>query len=346
MTRTGDDDAMLVARLVPAAVTANAEGTGTRSDAHGSAPRDTRRVLVIGAAGQIGFALVAEYRAAGYTVVGTHREHAFANERTLPFDLETAASDPRAAEVLLAETSPAVVIICAAFTWVDGAEEQPERLHAVNVAGPVAVAIAAKQIGAKTVAYSSEYVWDGGDGPYSEGDPVRAVNAYGQSKIDMEARLLEVDPSVLILRTTVVYGPERQGKNFVYQLCRKLRAEERVRVITDQISSPTYNRDLALLTRMLVEAGALGVFNACGEEVLDRHSFAVAVAEALGLDTSRIEPCLTAELTQKACRPLRCGMKMDKAIAFLGGEFRPRSVKEALANWTLDLGEGAASLGW
>merc|ERR1712060_676116 len=157
--------------------------------------------------------------------------------------------------------------------------------------------------------------------------------------------VLAIDPSNLILRTTVVYGPEKFGRNFVYQLSRKLMARETMRVMTDQISTPTYNRDLAVMTRMLVEADACGVFNACGEELCSRFEFAVDAADALGLDVSLIQPCLTSDLAQKAARPLNAGMTLGKAKSFLAGKFKPRTVKEAIADWRSYPGDGDAPLG-
>merc|ERR1712039_5072 len=161
----------------------------------------------------------------------------------------------------------------------------------------------------------------------------------------MEHRILAIDSAALVLRTTVVFGPEKSGKNFVYQLCGNLMARKPMRVMTDQISTPTYNRDLAVLTRMLIESGASGVFNACGAEVLSRHAFAVEAAAALGLDTSQIEPCETSVVSQVARRPLNAGMRIDKAQEFLGGKFKPRSVKEAIADWQRNPGTGNAPLG-
>merc|ERR1712232_260014 len=240
---------------------------------------------------------------------------------------------------------PELVIICAAFTHVDGAEEAKDRVHAINVAGPAAVAAATRRIGAKLVVYSTDYVWDGTVGPYSENTPPCAINVYGQSKIEMEEKLMAIDSTILILRTTVVYGPEKQGKNFIYQLCRNIAAGSRMRVVTDQISSPTYNKDLALLTRLLVQQRACGMFNACGEELLSRHDFALAAAAALGLDSSLIEPCLTSETSQKARRPLKAGMQVEKAISFLQGAFKPRTVKEAIADWRSHSESGDAPLG-
>merc|ERR1712232_916686 len=99
---------------------------------------------------------------------------------------------------------PELVIICAAFTHVDGAEEAQDRVHSINVAGPAAVAAACLRIGAKLVVYSTDYIWDGTVGPYPENAPPCAINVYGQSKIEMEQKIMVTDPTALILRTTVV----------------------------------------------------------------------------------------------------------------------------------------------
>jgi len=310
----------------------------------GSAPR--KRVLVIGASGQVGSALVDEYSRHGYAVYGTHNNHIFHESLpTIPFDLEAAAHDFEVARELLAMMHPSIVFICSALTHVDSLEEESlERVRAVNVDGPRAVAMAAVELGTKVVAYSTEYVWDGLAGPYGEEDPVKALNVYGQSKVDMEAVVLESDPNSLVLRTTVVYGPEKQGKNFVYQLHRKLASGESMPVVADQVSTPTYNRDLALLTRLLVDAGAAGVFNACGTERLGRHEFAMIAARAMNLDTSLLRPCCTDDLNQRARRPLDAGMKMDKTIAFLGGKYRPRTIADSMLDWLANPGAGSMPL--
>eukprot|EP00403_Amphidinium_massartii_P019992 CAMPEP_0178411032 /NCGR_PEP_ID=MMETSP0689_2-20121128/21287_1 /TAXON_ID=160604 /ORGANISM="Amphidinium massartii, Strain CS-259" /LENGTH=496 /DNA_ID=CAMNT_0020032229 /DNA_START=13 /DNA_END=1499 /DNA_ORIENTATION=- len=301
-----------------------------------------KRVLVIGASGQVGGAIVKDMEKNGYLVYGTHTANPAEGQYTIKFDLEAAAKEPNLADELLSVMRPDIVIICAAFTAVDAAEDNKEKVYAINVKGPEAVALAAKKIGAKLVVYSTEYVWDGTSGPYREDHPISPTNVYGESKAAMEKSLVTSYPSSLILRTTVVYGPEKQGKNFLYQLCRKLGAGETMKVVSDQISSPTYNRDLATLTRMLLEADAAGIFNACGLEVLSRYDFAIAAAKALGLDPQKIQPSLTADYNQKAKRPLKAGMSMDKAKALLGSRFHMRSVQEAIADWKASQVEGDA----
>mmetsp|Transcript_36078 Transcript_36078/g.82858 ORF Transcript_36078/g.82858 Transcript_36078/m.82858 type:complete len:509 (+) Transcript_36078:80-1606(+) len=303
-----------------------------------------KRVLVIGASGQVGAAVSREMAQQGYLVYGTHTANAFPDQYTIRFDLEAAAKEPERASDLLSIMQPQIVIICAAFTAVDSAEDQEEKVHLINVKGPEAVAIAAKRIGAKVVVYSSDYVWDGTSGPYSEDAPTSPTSVYGQSKAAMERSIIAVSPSSLVLRTTVVYGPEKQGKNFVYQLCRRLGGGSTMTVVTDQLSTPTYSRDLATLSRLLLEANATGIFNASGVEVLSRYDFAVAAAKACGLDTKGILPCLTADQQQKAKRPLKAGMTMEKAKRLLGSRFQMRSVQDAIADWRGSPVDGDAPL--
>ena len=110
-------------------------------------------------------------------------------------------------------------------------------------------ALAQRGAGARRFVYfSTDYVFDGTGGPYGEDDPVGPISAYARSKLAGERAVLETDPTALVVRTTVVYGPEPQGKNFVAQLRGRLGRGERLRVPQDQVSTPTYNVDLAART--------------------------------------------------------------------------------------------------
>jgi len=306
-----------------------------------------RRVLIIGASSQVGSALVEEYDRLGYAVYGTHSnfvpDASFLH--TVEFDLESAASNQKVVDELLGMAHAELVIICSALTAVDATEqESKERAWAINVDGPRRVAATALTMGSKIVVYSTEYVWDGVQGPYEEDRDLCPLNRYGQSKADMERAVLDANPSALILRTTVVYGPELQGKNFVYQLCAKLGTSQPMSVVMDQLSTPTYNRDLALMTRLMVDRGAAGIFNACGAERMGRYDFAVEIASLLGLDKDLIKAVTTKEVKQVAKRPLSAGMKIDKLLGFLDGSFQPRSVKEALQDWVSHPGDHSKPL--
>ena len=127
--------------------------------------------------------------------------------------------------------------------------------------------------------------------------------------------MLDAHPDALVLRTTVVYGVERQQKNFVYQVLRRARAGERIQVPADQRSSPTYVEDLAAASVALVDKRQSGVVHVTGPEVMDRHAFAREICRVFGLDASRVEPVTTASLGQKAPRPLAAGLRIDRATA-------------------------------
>jgi len=250
----------------------------------------------------------------------------------LEFDLESAARRPELAAELLARAKADRVFLAAGMTWVDGCEADPELARRINCDAAGVLATAARRHGATFVYFSTEYVFDGRAGPYSETDAAYPRSVYGRSKLEGEQAVASADPEALILRTTVVYGPEVQGKNFAYRLVGELAAGREIQVPDDQISSPTYNRDLAAAALCLCGLGECGVWNVVGPEVMDRYTFAVRVARALGLPDDRIRPVKTAALGQPAERPLRAGLKIDKLESRLGRSVM-RGVDAAIEHW-------------
>ena len=282
------------------------------------------RVLVIGTSGQVGGALVARLVERGHDVLGTH--HRVPQPGTRPLDL----GDGVATERCIAEIEPDWVLCPAGLTHVDYCEDHPEEAMAVNRDAPATAARAAAKQGAGFVYFSTEYVFDGTAGPYAEDAPVHPLSVYALSKLEGEHRATEENPRTAVIRTTVVYGPEPQGKNFVYQVLARARAGLTIRVPSDQISSPTYNVDLAAATVELIERDFRGVLHVAGPVVLDRHAFAQEVCAVFGLDAARIEPVETAALGQRARRPLRAGLTTDRARRLLRTPLRPP--REALVD--------------
>jgi dTDP-4-dehydrorhamnose reductase len=274
------------------------------------------RALVIGASGQVGAALATRLRELGHTVVGTHAR--VSTPDTVPVDVTDAAATSRLIDELRADW----VFCPAGLTLVDYCEDHRDEAFRVNRDAPARAARAAAARGAGFVYYSSEYVFDGESGPYREDDPVRPISVYGASKLEGERAVQAENRRTLVLRTTVVYGPERQGKNFVYQLLRRLRAGERMRVPADQISSPTYNADLAAASVELAAGDRGGVFHVVGGTVLDRFAFAQLACAVFSLDERLLEPVPTAELRQRAARPLRAGLRNDRARSLLATPLR------------------------
>jgi dTDP-4-dehydrorhamnose reductase len=300
------------------------------------------RAVVIGGSGQIGGWLLRVLAERGHQAVGTYASAPFPGLTKLD------AAERAGAAAWLAEQAPDVVFYPAGFTWVDGCERDPARACAANLEEPLNLARVAAAFNARFVYFSTDYVFDGGDGPYSEESPANPLSIYGRAKRDAEIALdRELGTAQLTIRTSWVFGPERQGKNFAYQLARALGAAQPLVCPGDQISSPSYGPDVARAAVLLAEEHQSGLIHVAGPEVIDRAKFAHAVASAFGLDPSGIESRPTATLGQGAPRPLRGGLltvQLDKwrpglmrPLAATLQDFRDKLHDPKLRGWIKDL---------
>jgi dTDP-4-dehydrorhamnose reductase len=276
------------------------------------------RAVVIGGSGQIGGWLLRVLAERGHDARGTFATTGFPG--LVPLD---AANQSAAADWLRGQ-GPEVVLYPAGFTWVDGCERDPQKARAANVEQPLNLARAAAEVGARFVYFSTDYVFDGHQGPYTEVAEPRPLSAYGQSKLEAEQALADtLGDSLLVVRTTWVYGPERQGKNFAYQLVRTLGEGRSLPCPSDQVSTPSYGPDVASAVVHLIEQGRSGLVHVAGPDLTDRVAFARALAAAFGLDPALIRAGTTAELGQGAPRPLNSGLLTPRLDAWLPGLMRP-----------------------
>lgn len=294
------------------------------------------KAIVIGGSGQIGGWLLRHLADRGHEGIGTYNTVEYPGLHRLD------AGDREAAAAWLRDQRPEVVYYPAGFTWVDGCEKDPAKARASNLEEPLNLARVAADLGARFVYFSTDYVFRGDAGPDAEDDPADPPNAYGRAKLEAEGAIAEaLGDRALIARTSWVYGPERQGKNFAYQVVRRLVTDQPVMVPSDQRSSPSYAPDVALATIRLVEDGRSGLYHVAGPEVVSRPDFAKAIAEAFGLDPSPIGSKPTAEFGAGAApRPLQGGLKTAKLEAVLPGVVRPLTAALADFRRRLDAGEG------
>lgn len=285
------------------------------------------KCLVIGASGQVGGQLLAQGRAAGHECTATSHRHPCPGMITLDLLDEAGIS------ALVRSHRPKVVFLPAAWTNVDLAERQPAECHAVNVAGTAHVAAAVREIGGLLVFFSTEHIFGDSLAGHPEEAPTAPLSQYAKSKAAAEELVRDLLPDAhLILRTSWVFGPEEQRKNFVYRAIRTIKSGDVLTVPDDQHGQPTYGPDLAATAWELAQRGLRGTFHVVGPEALSRTAFAHLIARTFGLDTTLIRAVPTSELGQSAPRPLRPFLCRAKLCAALGHDpIRPPS--QALADW-------------
>ena len=265
--------------------------------------------LIVGASGLVGGALL---RTARRPAIGTYRT------RQRPGLVELDASDPKAFAALVERTTPEVIYLPAAQPDVDWCERNPDAARYLNLA-PI---INALRVGgsARLIGYSSDYVFDGREGPYTEDSEPRPLSVYGRIKRELEELLLAAGHTVI--RTTTVFGLEQDPpKNFALRLAAALRRGETVRIPADQWSTPTFADDLATASARVAGAGA-GLWHLAGSEFMARDQFARKIAAAFEVPPQFIRPVPTVDLDQAAPRPLRAGLRCARFVNEFGSSRR------------------------
>jgi dTDP-4-dehydrorhamnose reductase len=214
--------------------------------------------------------------------------------------------DPEAVHRAISTSRPDVVFNASAYNNVDGAETQIGEALAVNALGPRNLARAARDVGALLIHVSSDYVFDGlSDKPYSEEDRPRPANAYGVSKLAGEMLVAESGCAFLIVRTSGLFGGggnRVKGGSFVERILDKARRGETLRVVADQVFSPTYAPDLAQGILALVDAGGRGIFHVTNAGSCTWHGLAVEALRLAGVET-KVEEIRARDLLSPARRP-------------------------------------------
>ncbi len=247
------------------------------------------KVLITGASGQLGLDCVDAF--ASDEVVALGRDHLDVADEAAVWDA-------------VGSHAPDVVVNAAAWTDVDGCEDDPVRAHRVNALGSWWMARACSAVGARLVTISSDYVFSGerlaGDRAWSEVDPIAPLNAYGRSKAAGERLVRETLTEHHIVRTAWLAGA--RGDNFVVGMLRLARERGEVSVVDDQVGSPTFTRDLAPALRRLVVARRYGTVHLANAGRCSWHELAAAVFELAGLDVE-VAAMSSASLARPARRP-------------------------------------------
>ncbi len=284
-----------------------------------------KRVLVTGAGGQVGRALA--------QTVPTEIDAVFLHRQAL--DVADAGSVAKA----LAAHRPQVIINAAAYTAVDRAESEADQAYAINAQGPAHLARAARDLGAELLHISTDFVFSGSQGqPYRPEDRTAPINVYGASKVAGEEAIAAIlGEQALILRTSWVYAP--WGQNFLQTMLRLMETRPLLRVVCDQVGSPTSAHSLAgALWRALARPDFRGIQHWTDAGVASWYDFAVAIQEealALGLLSRRIpiEAIPSSAYPTPARRPANSQLDKSRSYAALG----------AAAHWRVALRETLAA---
>lgn len=255
------------------------------------------KVLVTGYHGQLGYDVVKHLEKQGDEVLGATREH---------FDL---TDEARIKEFILS-FKPEVVVHCAAYTLVDKAEDNKDLCYTVNVLGTRYLAEASKEVGAKMVYISTDYVFDGSsERPYETDDKVNPVNYYGETKLQGEEEVMKILENHFIVRISWVFG--ENGNNFVKTMLRLAETRNELNVVGDQYGSPTYTKDLAILIAEMIRTDQYGIYHASNEGTCSWNEFAKAIFETRGLEV-KVNSIPTSDYPTRAKRPMSSIMSKDK----------------------------------
>ncbi len=216
---------------------------------------------------------------------------------------------------IIDEYNPDLVYNCASFTDVDGCEKNRENAFKLNV-GVVEGLLAAKA--KRLVHFSTDYVFNGNDGPYGEDDPTDPIGYYGETKLISENVILNSGGNHLVVRTNVLFGRGINIRpNFISWLIDNLKNGKPVKIVTDQFNNPTLADNLAEASIEAGRSDISGIINIAGASYLSRYEIAIKTASHFGLNESLITPVFTSELGQSAMRPLKGGLKIEKAKKLL-----------------------------
>ena len=210
--------------------------------------------------------------------------------------------------------NPDIIINTAAMTNVDECETDRTGAWMLNVEFVDCIAKTAHELDSKLIHISTDYIFDGDEGPYYEFDEPNPISWYGYTKSMGETKTELDGLNSCVLRTNVVYGNSTHGKtDFVKWVVNELRNGRKIKIVTDQYSNPTLTDDIALAVYKVIRLDKRGIYNIGGSEYCDRYSFAKNIAKIFMLDDSLIEPITTDKLNQPAKRPLLGGLVTSKA---------------------------------
>ena len=283
----------------------------------------SKRILVIGAAGMLGSEVLVQLRARQGNVYAA--DAAVQQTHLLPIDI----TDEKSIQQVFNDIKPQVVINCAAFTNVDAAEANEDLATAINGHGAGNLATHCRRLGGYLIHISTDYVFDGrANQPYRPNDGVAPQSAYGRSKLLGETFVQSKADQYSIIRTSWLFGP--RGNHFIKTILNLASQKKNLKVVDDQVGCPTYTRDLAHCLTDFSQKKPQGLFHFCNGPACSWFDFATEAVRQSGLDCA-VEPCVSEEFPRPAPRPKYSVLETSHTLEALG--WKPAAWPEALRDY-------------
>ena len=267
------------------------------------------KILLTGAFGQLGRSLLNVFPRHFKIIMTGH--HIPDGENGIYLDIQ----DRINVNAIINLHKPDIIINLAALTDVDLCEKKPMLANEINVIGVANICDIFK---GKIIQISTDYVFDGINGPYKEGDKVSPLSVYGNTKLKAEKIVQNHSPDNLIIRGNVIYDyTKHTNASFLNWIIDSLNNKEMINVVEDQINNPTWVKSMANVINLCIENKISGIFHWGDASLVSRYEFAKMIADRFSLDSTLIRPILTKELKQVAPRPLNSGLISDRLISII-----------------------------
>ncbi len=228
-------------------------------------------------------------------------------------------SNQKQTKIISKQIHPNIIINCAAYTNVDGCETNPKKADNINIHGLQNMITIGKKYNSQIIQISTDYIFDGTTGPYSEYDKTNPINKYGESKLQAEIELIQSDLVWTIIRTNVLFSTSlTEEASFISWVYQKLLNNDKINVVNDQFCNPTNVDHLAYAIEKVIENDAHGIYHYAGKDYINRFEFALQIADTFNLDNRLLNKTTTRSLQQKAPRPYKAGLKTEKIESELG----------------------------
>lgn len=289
------------------------------------------RYLVTGSAGLIGNNLVSVLEKSGKTVYSCFNN--IKPQYGIPVKLDLLNFDE--ISKVFNDVQPDIVIHLAALTDVEKCEEEPELANSINVKATEIIAKESATLQSYLIYLSTDYVFDGKTGMYSEIDITNPLNQYGKTKLFGEKAITTFTKKYTILRTSTPFGTHSHKKTFPIWLLENIQNNKKINVLEDQFTSPTFVPNLNKMILEIVSRNLEGLFHLSGSSKISRYEFAKKILKALKLDDSLLIPVKTNSMHWKACRPLDSSLDISKIYPLL--TTKPLSIEASLENFLPEL---------